>query len=68
MSAFGGEFNRSTQHSTLKGKDGVYGEGLAISSRFHSGREDEVVESLAQIRSKRSGEHLVSRHHPFVAK
>jgi hypothetical protein len=42
-----GGLNRSTQHFILKGKDGVYGDGLRISSRFHCGREDGIVGSLA---------------------
>jgi hypothetical protein len=47
LSAFDGGFNRSTQHFILKGKDGVSGDKPKISSRFHCGREDGVVGSLA---------------------
>ncbi len=42
-----GGLNRSTQHFILKGKDGVCGDRPKISSRFHCGREDGVVGSLA---------------------
>src|SRR3974390_1472535 len=42
-----GGLNRSTQHFILKGKDGVCGDRSNISSRFHRGREDGVVGSLA---------------------
>ena len=36
----------------LEGKDGVYSEGSAISSRFHSGREGGAVKSLAERGSR----------------
>ena len=52
MSALCGGLNRSTQHFILEGKDGVYSEGSAISSRFHSGREDGAVKSLAERGSR----------------
>ena len=70
MSALGGGLNGSTQHFILEGKDGVYSEGSAISSRFRSGREGGAVKSLAErgSRSKRSDGRLVSRHLPFIAK
>ena len=42
-----GGLNRSTQHFILRGKDGVCGDRSNISSRFHCGREDGVVGSLA---------------------
>src|ERR1019366_961632 len=42
-----GGLNRSTQHFILNGKDGVFGDVARISSRFHCGREDRVVGSLA---------------------
>jgi hypothetical protein len=42
-----GGLNRSTQHFILNGKDGVYDAGSKISSRFHCGRENGVVGSLA---------------------
>src|ERR1700737_4343536 len=42
-----GGLNPSTQHFILNGKDGVYGDGSTISSRFHCGRENGVVGSLA---------------------
>ena len=48
MSALGGGLNGSTQHFILEGKDGVYSEGSAISSRFRSGREGGAVKSLAE--------------------
>src|ERR1022692_4099736 len=35
------------QHFILNGKDGVFGDVARISSRFHCGREDRVVGSLA---------------------
>ena len=35
-----------------KDKDGVYSEGSAISSRFHSGREGRAVKSLAERGSR----------------
>ena len=38
---------RSTQHFILVGKDGVCGDKSKISSRFHGGRENGVVGSLA---------------------
>ena len=41
-----GDLNRSTQHFILKGKDGVSGDKLRISSRFHCGRENGVMGSL----------------------
>src|ERR1019366_3205137 len=47
MSVHGGGLNRSTQHFILNGKDGVSGDQSKISSRFHCGREDRVVGSLA---------------------
>ena len=47
MSAFDGDLNRSTQHFVLKGKDGVSGDKLRISSRFYCGRQDGAVGSLA---------------------
>jgi hypothetical protein len=70
MSAFDGDPNGSTQHFILEGKDGVYSEGSAISSRFHSGREGGAVKSLAERGEslKRSDGRLVSRHLPFIAK
>ena len=34
MSVIGGGLNGSTQHFILEGKDGVYSDGSAISSRF----------------------------------
>jgi hypothetical protein len=36
----------------LDGKDRVYSEGSAISSRFRSGREGGAVKSLAEKRSR----------------
>ena len=48
MSVIGGGLNRSTQHFILERKDGVYSDGSAISSWFQSGREDGVVDSLAE--------------------
>src|ERR1019366_7145803 len=42
-----GGLNRSTQHFILNGKDGVFGDVARISSRFHCGRENGVVGSLA---------------------
>ena len=69
MSAYDGGLNGSTQHFILEGKDGVYSEGSAISSRFRSGREGGAVKSLAEGESlKRSDGRLVSRHLPFIAK
>ena len=47
-----GGLNGSTQHFILEGKDGVYSEGSAISSRFHSGREGGAVKSLAERGSR----------------
>jgi hypothetical protein len=47
MSAFHGGLSRSTQHFILNGKDGVYGDESKISSRFHCGRENGVIGSLA---------------------
>jgi hypothetical protein len=47
MSVFAGGLNRSTQHFILERKDGVYGDGPSISSRFHCGSENGVVGSLA---------------------
>jgi hypothetical protein len=47
MSGLGGGLNRSTQHFILKRKDGVYGDESKISSRFHCGRENGIVGSLA---------------------
>jgi hypothetical protein len=47
MSAYGGGLNWSTQHFILNGKDGVYADESKIPSRFHYGREDGVVGSLA---------------------
>ena len=52
MSALGGGLNGSTQHFILEGKDGVYSEGSAISSRFRSGREGGAVKSLAERGSR----------------
>ena len=49
MSALGGGLNRSTQHLIWERKDRVYSEGSAISSWFHCGREDGVVESLGEM-------------------
>jgi hypothetical protein len=46
------DLNGSTQHFILEGKDGVYSEGSAISSRFHSGREGGAVKSLAERGSR----------------
>ena len=42
-----GGLNGSTQHFNLRWKDGVYCDGTKITSRFHCGREDGVVGSLA---------------------
>ena len=50
MSAHGGGLNRSTQHFILESKDGVYGYGSKISSRFHGGRENGVMGPLAAWR------------------
>src|ERR1035437_10068342 len=47
MSEMGGGLNGSTQHFILNGKDGVFGDVARISSRFHCGRENGVVGSLA---------------------
>src|ERR1700737_921796 len=47
---FRGGLNRSTQHFILEGKDGVYGYGSKISSRFHGGRENGVMGPLAAWR------------------
>jgi hypothetical protein len=40
------------RNTILEGKDGLYSEGSAISSRFHSGRESGAVKSLAEKRSR----------------
>jgi len=48
LSALVGGLSRSTQHFILDGKDGVYGDESKIFSRFHCGRENGVVGSLAQ--------------------
>src|ERR1700730_16355837 len=50
MSDLGGGLNRSTQHFILERKDGVYGYGSKISSRFHGGRENGVMGPLAAWR------------------
>lgn len=47
MSDKGGGLTWSTQHFILNGQDGVSGDGPRISSRFHYGRENGAVRSLA---------------------
>jgi hypothetical protein len=47
LSRKGGDLNWSTQHSILDAKDGVSGDQSRISSRFHCGRQDGVVGSVA---------------------
>src|SRR5271167_3687199 len=47
MSARPGDLNWSTQHFILNGKDGVSDAKSRMSSRFHCGREDRIVGSLA---------------------
>jgi hypothetical protein len=63
-----GGLNRSTQHFILNGKDGVFGDVARISSRFHCGRENGVVGSLAAGGIAQLGERLVSRHRPFITR
>jgi len=48
MSELGGDLNGSTQHFILNGKDGVSGDGSRIASRFHCGRKNRIVGSLAR--------------------
>src|SRR3974377_2174450 len=45
--AMEGGLNRSTQHSILTGKDGVYGDATRILSGVHCGSEDRALGSLA---------------------
>src|SRR5437870_11756065 len=47
MSAFGGGLNGSTQHSILKGKDGVFGNASRLFSRLYGIRENRALGSLA---------------------
>src|SRR5947199_7982216 len=47
MSHFGGGLNGSTQHSILKGKDGVFGNASRLFSRLYGIREDRALGSLA---------------------
>src|SRR5213078_2506456 len=47
LSAFGGGLNGSTQHSILKGKDGVFGNASRLFSRLYGIREDRALGSLA---------------------
>ena len=42
MSAFGCRFNRSTQHSILTGKDGVYGDARRILRGFTAAEKTEL--------------------------
>src|SRR2546428_9980178 len=47
LSAFGGGLNGSTQHSILKGKDGVFGNASRLFSRLYGIRENRALGSLA---------------------
>src|SRR6266478_4140075 len=47
MSAFGGDLNGSTQHSIMKGKDGVFGNASRLFSRLYGIRENRALGSLA---------------------
>ena len=44
---FDGGLNRSTQHSILKGKDGVFGNASRLFSRLYGIRENRALGSLA---------------------
>src|SRR5713226_7767413 len=68
MSAFGGDLNGSTQHSILKGKDGVFGNASRLFSRLYGIRENRALGSLAAGRVAESGlgERLVSHHRQFI--
>src|SRR5499427_10158199 len=46
-SAFEGGLNRSTQHSILKGKDGVFGNASRLFSRLYGIGENRALGSLA---------------------
>src|SRR5258707_15052975 len=50
MSAFGGGLSGSTQHSILKGKDGVFGNASRLFSRLDGIRECRALGSLASGR------------------
>src|SRR5712671_6320827 len=47
MSAIGGGLSGSTQHSILRGKDGVFGNASRLFSRLYGIRENGALGSLA---------------------